>query len=519
VSTVTRWWLARVDAHGDQVALVEPDGVRVTYAQLEARVAALAGGLRARGLRRGDRLASFVPNGVVGVELLLATARLGAVTVGVNTRYRADDLRHVVERSRARLLVASDAFLDIDYRGIVADALEGLGQRTHARWPDVLWPEDVEALRVAAAFEGDDASGADLLVAFTTSGTTGKPKLAAHDHATTVRHLDAAAASLEVETESVGLLAVPFCGTFGFVSLLAMLAGGASVVVASRFEAAHAADLVERHRVTHLNASDDMILGLLAAGSDLSSWRHGVHAEFTGRGLDAVAAAEKVGARITGVYGSSETFALLARRPVTDPLAGRARNGGTFLDPDNEARAIDPLTGHVRAPGEAGELHVRGPSVLQAYLTEDGAVAPELTDGGWFATGDLGVVEPDGSFVYVARLGDALRLAGFLTDPAEIEHCLLGHPSVTGAQVVGVPGSGGGQVAVAFVTVRPGSSGASAHEPGLVGHCRARLANYKVPTRVVVVDEFPTVAGANGIKVRKTELRARAVALLGPQRS
>jgi fatty-acyl-CoA synthase len=196
---------------------------------------------------------------------------------------------------------------------------------------------------------------------------------------------------------------------------------------------------------------------------------------------------------VTCFFGSSETFAVLARWPEDDPAETRGRNGGIPVDPPVEARVVD------------GELQLRGPSVLSAYLAEDGTVAPDLREGGWFATGDLGEVEPGGGFRYLARMGDALRLAGFLTDPAEVEQCLLGHPAVTGAQVVGAPSEGRGEVAVAFVTLSGGVS-----EATLVEHCRARLANYKVPARVVVVESFPTVDGANGVKIRKTELRQRA---------
>ncbi|HEX5586059.1 MAG TPA: AMP-binding protein [Acidimicrobiia bacterium] len=515
MTTATRWLRALVDAHGTRVAIEEPPpgptgaaaGAIVTYAELDARVASVAGGLRSLGVGRGDRVASFVPNGILPVEVLLAAARLGAVTVGVNSRYRVDDLRHLLERTRPRVLVSAEAFLDIDYPAIVAGALDGLVPR-----PAVVWPGDVDELRRASPVVDDAATDHDLLVAFTTSGTTGRPKLAAHDHATTIRHLDAASRALAVGPESAALLTVPFCGTFGFVTLLSVLAGGGRVVVPARFEPAPAAALVEQHSVTHVNGSDDMLLPMLDAGSDLSSWRRGVYAEFAGRGVEAVAAAARVGARITGVYGSSETFALLAMQRADDDVEARAQNGGRLVDDAMEARAVDPATGMVLAAGEQGELQLRGPSVLACYLVDDGTAPAPLTDDGWFPTGDLGVVDHDGGFVYVARLGDALRLAGFLTDPAEIEQRLVQHPAVTGAQVVGTPSSRGGDAAVAFVTLVPdGADGVD--EAELLRHCREGLANYKVPARVIVVDEFPTVAGANGVKIRKTELRERAATL------
>ncbi len=488
--TMTKWLKALVDSHAAAPALVEPGGLTVSYAELEKRAARLAGGLGALGVRRGDRLASFVPNGVLPVELLMATARLGAVFIGVNTRYRSEDLRHLLRRARPAVLVGAAAFLGIDFAAIVGEALAGL----EGVPPRVMWPVDLESLRGAEPVGDDRATPDDLLVAFTTSGTTGQPKLAAHDHATTIRHLNAAGRSLEAQPGCTGLLELPFCGTFGFVSLLAVLSGGGRVIVPPRFEPADAAALIESYRVTHFNASDDMILAVAAAGRDVSSWRQGVHAEFTGRGLEAVRVAERFGARITGVYGSSETFALLARRSSADPVAGRARNGGIPVDPATGVRVVD------------GELQLRGPSVLSAYLDGDGVTSPSLLEGGWFATGDLAVAEADGGFAYIARRGDALRLAGFLTDPAEIEQHLLSHPAVSGAQVVGAshPGTGS-EVAIAFVTtVAPVS------EAVLVSHCWQHLANYKVPARIIALESFPTVDGANGVKIRKAELRQAA---------
>jgi fatty-acyl-CoA synthase len=503
VSTVTGWLADLAAAHGEAEALVEPGGDIVSFASLENRVAALAGGLRSAGLKRGDRIASLMPNGITTIELFLAAARIGAVTIGVNTRYRVSDLRHVLSRGRPRLLVSTRDFLGIDFVSLIGAALGDLADP-----PVVVWPDELNQLRGASPMQTDDARATDLLVAFTTSGTTGQPKLAAHDHQSTLRHLRAAARSFGAHRDSTGLLALPFCGTFGFVSSLAVLAGGGRVVVPPRFEPGDAAILIERYRVTHLNGSDDMVLAVLDQGSDLSSWTQGVQAEFNGRGLDSVAAAEEVGARITGVYGSSETFALLARWPSDGPVALRGRNGGVLVDEAMEVRVVDSGTGDPAAPGVPGELQLRGPSVLSAYVEAEGTVAPPLTEDGWLPTGDMGLVESDRAFVYLARLGDAMRLAGFLTDPAEIELHLLEHPAVTGAVVVGARSKGGSDVAVAFVTVSR-----SVEEDDVLGHCRRGLANYKVPARVVIVDQFPVVDGPNGVKVRKSELRDVAAQL------
>ena len=405
------------------------------------------------------------------------------------------------------VLVSADDFLGIDFAGIVAEATAAMPAP-----PLVVWPDELEALRRQKPYLADDAEPDDLVVAFTTSGTTGRPKLAAHDHASLVRHIGIAAESFGVGPDDTGLLAVPLCGTFGLITVLTMLAGGARVVVPDRFEAASAAELMATYGVTHINASDDMLLGMIAAaraaGLNLSAWREGVFAEFTNQGRAAVDAGDSVGARLTGVYGSSETYASMAHRLAKQPVEVRARNGGTLVDEAMAVRAVDPETGAVVAPGEQGELQFKGPSVLCRHLGNPEATRAAFTDDGWMRTGDVGVCDADGrSFTYLARLGDALRLSGFLTTPMEIERRLLAHPDVGAAQVVGVTGPRGGDVAIAFVV---GAGGANPTEADLIEHCAAGLANYKVPRRVVVVESFPTVDGANGVKIRKAELREMA---------
>ena len=471
--TVSSWLAALAATHGDAVAVVSAEG-ECSFVDLRRRSAQLAAGLRSLGVGRGDRVAVFLPNGVAAIELFLAAARLGALAIGVNTRYRADDLRHLLEVSEAAVLVSADHFLGIDFDAIVHEAIS-----TMAVPPQVVGPGDLPALRGHAEYEVDDARPDDLVVAFTTSGTTGRPKLAAHDHDSVVHHARTAARWLGIAPGDTGLVVVPLCGTFGLVSMLIMLAGGARVVVPDRFEAAAAAALVAAHGVTHVNGSDDMLLGVInagrAAGLDLSSWRDGVFGEFTNQGRAVVDAADAVGTRLSGVYGSSETFALLARWPADAPVDERVRNGGILVDEAMAVRTADPVTGEVLAEGAPGELQFRGPSVLRAHLGNPDATQAAFTPDGWFRSGDVGVCEPGGrSFLYLARLGDALRLAGFLTDPVEIERRLLSHPDVRAAQVVGVTGPGGGDVAVAFVVA---AGGHTPTEDDLIGQCAAGLAN------------------------------------------
>ena len=267
------------------------------------------------------------------------------------------------------MLLVPDEFLGIDYPGIVAEALGGITDP-----PEVLWSSQAEELRCCDPVDSDLASPDDLLVVSTTSGTTGKPKLAAHDHATTLRHLAATAASLEVTPTSTGALVLPFCGTFGFVSAMSMLAGGGRLVVCDRFDAAATAALVEKYGVTHLNGSDDMLIAVIDSGRNLSSWAHGVQAEFTGRGLEAVRRAEEVGCRITGVYGSSETFALLARRPEHEPTLLRSRAGGALrrrLARSPGRRRRDPSSRSEPAGGLSGRGDDDGTPDDEGWVVRD----------------------------------------------------------------------------------------------------------------------------------------------------
>jgi fatty-acyl-CoA synthase len=192
----------------------------------------------------------------------------------------------------------------------------------------------------------------------------------------------------------------------------------------------------------------------------------------------------------------------------------RARNGGTLVDDSATVRIVSGDDRRALDVGEVGELQFRGPSVLRGYLNDDSETRTSVTADGWFRSGDLGRFDGDDgrTFLYHSRMGDSLRLRGFLTDPAEIEHKLLAHPSVQATHVVGVSAPNGGDTCVAFVLP---AEGVSVDETELVAFCAAGLARYKVPEIVVAVQAFPTVDGPNGVKIRKSELRTRAAELLG----
>jgi fatty-acyl-CoA synthase len=242
----------------------------------------------------------------------------------------------------------------------------------------------------------------------------------------------------------------------------------------------------------------------------LHTWRIGGYADFVGWGARVAERAERrCGARLVGLYGSSEGFSLMAGRDPGAPLAERTPNGGRPVSPDIGFRVADPESGIVLPPGSPGELQLRGYNILPNYLNNPAATAAAFTPDGWFRSGDLCLDEGDGAFLYLARLKDSLRLRGYLVDPGEIEARLAAHPAVAQAQVVGVTREGEGEVAVGFVILRE-----PAEEAALLAHCRAALAAYKLPRRVLAAAEFPAVDGPNGVKILKHRLREMAAAAL-----
>ena len=471
-------------AGSPRVAVIH-DGREVAAAELAERAERLAGGLAAGGIGAGDRVAVWLPNRPEWLELHFALARLGALTVAVNTRFRAHEVRDLLERSRARAVAFAPGFKGIAFEDILGDA-------------------PVDRIRVgeadyAALLErgpAPDASEPDApCVAFTSSGTTGRPKLVVHAQRGLVAHARAVAGGFGYDAPDCVVLAMlPLCGVFGHSSVLGALAGGAPVVLQEAFDAGEAARLVERHRVTHANGSDAMLLRLLEASPD-PPLREAGFAAFDGDPRAVVDAADAAGTTAYMCYGSTEVQALLAHAPQDGTPERRAIAGGRPVSAATQVRVADD-----------GELEIRGPSVMAGYLGDERA---DLTDDGFLRTGDLGR-ELDGGFAFTARRGDALRLGGFLVSPREIEAFLEQDDDVAEAAVVAVEHEGA-QRPVAFAVPR---DGVVLDEAAAVERCRASLAAFKVPRRLLSLGELPSTDSPNGRKVQRTELRRLAAEAL-----
>ena len=452
--------------------IILPDATSSSAREVAREGRRLAAALRSSGLAPGDRVAVQLPNGVTYLRLLAACAAARLVLVSVNTRFTEAEAANVIERSGAAFAVRS---------------------------VDALGPRAIEATGISAAL--DDGLPDDPFVVFTTSGTTSRPKLVRHTQASIAHHGRNAARSFGYDESDTALIVMPLCGTFGLSSLTAAIAGNCRVVLTDRFDAVVTGELIERERITVVNGSDDMFHRLIDAGADLSSIRMGGYARFNSS-LDGITArAARGGCTLIGLYGMSEVQALFAHRSPQSAVSDRERAGGALVSAAAAFRIVD------------GELQLRGPSMFEGYLAEGGdRIDTDLTGrafaDGWFRTGDAADEDDHRTFTYLSRLGDSIRLGGFLVAPAEIESALVEFDGVTGAQVVAVERPNGARP-VAFVTGDPTMS-----EESMISALRNVLAVYKIPVRIIGLDAFPTTPSANGDKIQLGRLRAAAADLL-----
>lgn len=496
-------------------------GLEISAGQLLARSRSVAAGLRRIGLRAGDRIGLLLPNGVDWFVLHLAAAELGLLTVPVNTRYRRTEIAELLRRSGCRALAVDTAFRGLGFAETVRALVEqdGLEFDVLITTGDDDLPGGVSLATLATTVADGPDAGPDLqapLIVFGTSGTTSAPKLAMHVVTGVTEHARHVAAALGLGPDDVVLGLLPPCGAYGYTVAMAALAAGARLVLLPTFSPSGLADLVAEHGVTFLAATEAILRPALAATGamgKLGTWRVGVTAG--GSVTDLVTTLDAAGTRLVNVYGSSELLALTALRDPAADGAARAVPGGTPVGRGLEVRVADAASGEILPHGRDGELQFRGYCAFTGYLGQPVASAAARTADGWYRSGDHGRTASDGrSFDYLSRLADTMRLRGFLVDPAQVEEVLIAHPSVTVAQVVGVPVAATGEdVAIAFVV-----GGLPGHRPieeaDLAGWCRERLAGFKVPARFVVIDAIPTTPSANGDKALKRALRERAARIL-----
>ncbi len=520
--------------------LIEHDRA-VSLEEFDRLCARTADWLAGQGIVPGDHVGVWVVNRVEWLAILFGLARLGATLVAVNTRYRGHELQYILSNSQASMLILQLNLRKIDFADVldqvdpaslprlkkiaVIDADNDtpshlLGKPVVAFEPVFAAAANVVHTGAAAQTtappiadsESLSASVADApVVFFTTSGTTKGPKLVMHTQRNLSTHAGHVAQSFGFAAPgNVLLAALPLCGVFGLNSVLAAIAAGMPVVLMDIFDAHTASELLRKHHVTHIFGSDEMLRRLIEINTDDIPFPDLRLFGFAAFSPGLVELAENLiprGFPIRGLYGSSEVNALFSLQRADLPIAQRALGGGT---PAGGAlasvRARDPDSGAICAPGVAGELEIHSPTRFTGYFNNPRATSDALTDDGFFKTGDLGYVRPDGSFVYQARMGDTMRLGGFLVDPSEIEEVLAELPEIASAQVVGIEIEGRLRpVAFAIPAIADPSADA------LLAQVASELAAFKVPVRLWFVQEFPATASANGLKFQRTRLRDMAL--------
>lgn len=510
-------------ASGAAAALYDR-GRPLAFAALLEESRRAARGLRSLGVGAGDRVAIWLPNVPAWLAVFFACAQLGAIAVSVNTRFRSHELADILRRSGARVLVFWPGFKGIDFAGVLEacdprslgqlESIVAYGetQATPFTGPAGKWTLAYTALVGSAPLAESSASPAAGCALFTTSGTTKAPKFVLHDQRTVIAHARDVVRGFAIDGDAVVLLAPPLCGVFGFCTAMAAIAAGRPAVIAPAWDAEQAARDILTHGVTHANGTDEAAAQLLAAHKgEFTSLRFFGYAAFNPAHADIVRRADDRGVKLVGLYGTSEIQALFARQDENARISERMLGGGRPVSAAAKVRARDPESGRLLEHGAQGELEFLSPSSRMAgYYGDERATRNALTEDGYYRSGDLGYTLADGRFVFLARIGDALRLGGFLVSPEEIEAVVQETPGIAACQVVGVPRPEGVRP-VAFVILR---KGALLDEAAVLRYVGSRLARYKVPMRVFPIDAFPVTPGANATKIQKGKLRELAEALL-----
>ncbi|MFI6168206.1 AMP-binding protein [Nocardia sp. NPDC051052] len=509
-----------VAAFAGREALVDKaSGRRWTYRELGAAIDAMATGLAARGIGKGDRVGVWAPNCAEWFFVQYATAKIGAILVNINPAYRTSELEYVLRQAGVRVLVAAPEFKTSNYVAMIEEVRPNcpkLDQVLVLGTPE--WEAlartaiDADRLAVLAA----ELSIDDPINIQYTSGTTGFPKGATLSHHNILNNGFFVGELCGYTDQDRICVPVPFYHCFGMVmGNLASTSHGATVVIpAPAFDPKATLAAVESERCTSLYGVPTMFIALLteldSATPDLSSLRTGIMAgspcpvEVMKRVIDRLGMHE-----VCICYGMTETSPVSTQTRRDDGIDRRTATVGR-VGPHLEVKIVDPATGLTMPRGEPGELCTRGYSVMLGYWNDEARTAEAIDAAQWMHTGDIGVMDDDGYLAITGRIKDMVIRGGENVYPREIEEFLYTHPDILDAQVIGVPDPKYGEELMAWVRMREGAPPLDA--TAVREFCAGKLAHFKIPRYVHVVDDFPmTVTG----KIRKAEMRELSRALLG----
>ena len=505
-------------AYPDREALVDAhQGLRWTWAEFVGAVDALATGLLDAGIAVGDRVGIWAPNQAQWTVLQYATAKVGAVLVNINPAYRTHELEFVLNQAGVTMLVAARSFKASDYAAMIDEvrpscpALTRVVLTDSPEWEQLSAAADVDRVRaVQARLSADDPINIQY-----TSGTTGFPKGATLSHHNILNNGYFVGRLCGYTEADRVCIPVPFYHCFGMVmGNLACTSSGATMVIpAPGFDPSVTLETVAAERCTSLYGVPTMFIAELALdidAYDLSSLRTGIMAGSPCPVEVMKQVVERMGmTEVTICYGMTETSPVSTQTRADDSLDRRVSTVGR-VGPHREVKIVDPETGLTVPRGEPGELCTRGYSVMLGYWEQPELTAEVIDRARWMHTGDLGVMDDEGYVAVTGRIKDMVIRGGENVYPREIEEFLYTHPDVVDAQVIGVPDERYGEELMAWVRLREGVGTLTVD--AVREFAAGKLAHYKIPRYVHVVDEFPmTVTG----KVRKVEMRATAMEMLG----
>jgi HIP---CoA ligase len=492
------------DRYGEIPFIVGESRDVTSFATFWQRVRRLARALIAQGVEHGDRVAIWAPNSPEWIVAAAAVETIGAVLVPINTRFKGGEASFVLAKTRARVLFTVTSFLGNDYPKMLGEAGGGpRGERPVRDLPSLahivcLDNEELGAFQRPLADEAVletrivDVTPSTIADILFTSGTTGQPKGAMHNHGQALWMPAIWNQSNDLRAGDRMVIVNPFFHSFGYRSgWVSALTAGITVYPLRTFDAEAVLSLVEQEKITVLMGPPTIFHSLLEhprfGEFDLSSLRVG-HTGASNVPVELVRAGrEKFGfEHFLTSFGQTESTALITVNGPDADLDTIAKTVGRAL-PGVELQIVDPQ-GKPLPPGESGELLVRGPNVMQGYFEEPVETAATIDNDGWLHTGDVGCIDQTGVLRILDRLKDVVIVGGFNAYPAEIENILRSHPAIADVSVIAWPDERMGEVCAACVIAEPGTK---LTLPELSAWSRDRMANYKVPRHLFLVDEFP----------------------------
>ncbi|MFF2508173.1 AMP-binding protein [Streptomyces sp. NPDC058067] len=525
--TIPRLLADAAAKHRENLAVVDGD-LRVSYRELADMVFRTARAYIASGVRPGDRVAVWAPNRIEFMLAMLGAQSAGACVVPINTRYRGQEAAVILGRSRASVLVFAGGFLGKDFSAMLRDAVApearpgetgpvpGLpalktlvditAERSAAHtlaWPDFLSRAD-QISPEQGAETAEAVAPEDVCDIMFTSGTTGVPKGVMSAHRQTIGVARVWATGAELSPADNYAIVNPFFHGFGYkAGMIAALEAGSTIYPLPTFDVDQVLSLISAAGISVLPGAPTIFTSLLdhprLAEFDLGSLRFAIAGAATVPESLFQRMRDELGFEtVAQAYGLTECVVATQSRPNEDP-AHVAETTGPAV-PGIEIRVVDAEQKSVPV-GQDGEIVLRGDNVMLGYFEDEDATRAAIDSEGWFHTGDVGRLDEHGCLKITDRIKDMFIVGGFNVYPAEVENTLGAHPDVSESAVVGIPDARLGTVACAYVVPR---RDARPTPEDIIAFCRTRLANFKVPNKVVLIDELPKNASG---KIMKTDLR------------